>query len=260
LPHGRGAALTVRPIILAGQRLGPDALCQHAGVTFKADIPVGGVAMLDRVAAALRAAGLPDPIALSGYPDARTGFEMTGSGTGPADSALAAAQDGPFPALLTTCDHALLTPEMVRDFLRDAQASDADFAVGLASRHCIEAAYPETKRTYMTFSDIAVSGCNLFYIGHARGLGAIEFWREAQHLRKKPMRLAAKIGSRITVRYALRRLSLADAFDYASRRIGASVAPVLIDHAEAAIDVDKPSDLELVERIVAARDASAKAG
>lgn len=238
---------------MAGQRPGPDALCDYAGVEFKADIPVGGIPMLDRVAAALEAAGLQTPFTICGYPNPRDGFEHAEGGCGPADSALLATQGGPFPILLTTCDHALLTADMVQDFLKGAQESGADFAVGLATRDCIQADYPETKRTYMAFRDVAVSGCNLFYIRNKAGVAAIDFWREAQHLRKKPLKLASKIGARITLKYALGRLTLDGAFAYASQRVGVTAAPVLLNHAEAAIDVDKPADLDLVEAIVAKR-------
>jgi GTP:adenosylcobinamide-phosphate guanylyltransferase len=245
--------VSLRAVILAGQRPGRDLLCEAAGVAFKADIPVGGVPMLDRVAAALREAGLQEPFDLSGYPAEKVGFRQVPSGLGPADSALEASLAGEFPLLLTTCDHALLKADMVRDFVDGAKASGADFAVGLATRETIRADYPDTQRTYMTFSDYAVSGCNLFYVANEAGLNAIRFWRDAQHLRKKPLRLAAKIGGAITLRYALRRLTLDGAFDYASARFGATAAPVLLDHSEAAIDVDKPADLELVEAILAKR-------
>lgn len=245
--------MSLRVIILAGQRPGRDPLCEHAGVSFKADIQVAGMAMVDRVATALKGAGLSEPFELSGYPDPREGFKLTASGEGPADSALAAAGAGGFPVLVTTCDHALLTSEMVTEFLEGARQSGADFVVGLASRDRIQMEYPETKRTYMVFNDLAVSGCNLFYIANEDGLAAINFWKDAQHLRKKPLKLASKIGAKITIKYALKRLSLQGAFDYASRRVGTRVAPVLIDHAEAAIDVDCPSDLTLVEEILSRR-------
>lgn len=246
--------MSLRVIILAGQRPGPDPLCHHAGVPFKADVEIGGVAMVERVAQALRGAGLTGPFELSGYPDAREGFRATKSGQGPADSALIAASDGEFPVLVTTCDHALLTPDIVLEFLGGAEASGADFVVGLATKACIQANYPETKRTYMAFNDMAVSGCNLFYVKNEAGLAAIHFWRDAQHLRKKPFHLATKIGPMIALKYAFKKLSLQGAFDYASRRIGVRLAPVLINCAEAAIDVDSPADLALVEEILSRRD------
>ncbi|MEL6688175.1 MAG: nucleotidyltransferase family protein, partial [Pseudomonadota bacterium] len=115
--------MSLRVIILAGQRPGGDPLCDHAGVTYKADVEIAGIAMVERVAEALRGAGLTGPFELSGYPDPRQGFMATESGEGPADSALMAASSGDFPVLVTTCDHALLTPDMVMEFLEGAQQS-----------------------------------------------------------------------------------------------------------------------------------------
>jgi len=48
----------------------------------------------------------------------------------------------------------------------------------------------------------------------------------------------------------LDRLTLAEAFGYVSERLNITAAPILIPIAEAAIDVDKPSDKALVERIL----------
>ena len=245
--------MSVRAVILAGQRPGPDALCDHAGVVWKADIPVGGVPMVERVAAALRDAGLAEPFVLSGYPHDRDGFERREGGTGPADSALLALEGGSFPALLTTCDHALLSGEIVTEFLAAAEATGADFCVGLATEAVVQAGYPQTSRTYLRFRDNAVSGCNLFYLRREEGLEAIRFWRTAQDFRKDPLKLARTLGVGIGLKYASGRLGLQDAFDAVGKRLGITAAPVLLSQAEAAIDVDKPSDLELVEAIVAAR-------
>ena len=245
--------MTVRAIILAGQRPGPDALCEHAGVDYKADIPVGGIPMVQRVAEALRGAGLSEPFLLSGYPDTKDGFEIIEGGRGPADSALLAAGKGPYPVLLTTCDHALLTPDMVESFLTQSEASGADFTAGLATESVIQADYPTTKRTYLRFADYAVSGCNLFYIANENGLEAIRFWRVAQDFRKDPLKLARKVGLGMGLKYASGRLTLDGAFEAASKKLGMTAAPVLLPFAEAAIDVDKPADLDLVSQILAAR-------
>lgn len=245
--------MSVRAIILAGQRPGPDALCEHAGVAYKADIPVGGVAMVERVANALRSAGLDEPFILSGYPEDRSGFTTVDGGRGPADSALMAASDGPFPSLLTTCDHALLTSEMVQSFIDLSVASEADFTVGLATESVIQAAYPATSRTYLRFADQAVSGCNLFYLANENALGAIEFWRTAQDFRKDPLKLARRVGLGLAMKYASGRLTLDGAFETVSNKLGLTAAPVLLPFAEAAIDVDKPSDLALVQSIISAR-------
>ena len=243
-----------RVIILAGQRPGPDALCDHAGVIYKADIPVAGIPMVDRVANALRGADLSEPFLLSGYPENRTGFERVIGGRKPADSALMAAYNGPFPILLTTCDHALLTSEMVEVFINVSQASSADFTVGLATETDIQSAYPATKRTYLRFADKAVSGCNLFYLANERALGAVRFWQTVQDFRKDPLKLAKTVGLGLGIKYVSGRLTLNGAFRAVSTKLQISAKPVLLPFAEAAIDVDKPDDLVLVEHIIAARD------
>lgn len=245
--------MTLRAVILAGQRPGIDALSEAHGVGYKADIPICGRPMLDYVANALDEAGIARPFAITGYPVSCDGFTQAPSGDGPADSAILATQNGPFPILLTTCDHALLTPEIVRSFVAQAESSGADMAVGLASQETISAAYPKTTRTYLRFSDVAVSGCNLFYLSNERAVRALNFWRKAQHLRKKPLRLALSIGGAITIRYGLGRLTIGDAFAYASKRVGAELAPVFLDVAEAAIDVDTIADKALVEEILLRR-------
>lgn len=246
--------MTKAVLILAGQRAGVvDPLCEAAGVSHKAVVPVAGVPMLSRVVAALDEAGLSDQLYVSGYSNGDL-REVT-SGQGPADSVkLGLEEIGKFPCLITTCDHALLTSQMIAAFIEGAKNLDTDICVGLASKEIIKPAYPNTKRTYLKFSDISVSGCNLFYIANRNGLKAIVFWQSVQHLRKNPLKLARKVGVGVGVKYLMGRLTLQGAFEYAANRIGISAAPVLLPFAEAAIDVDKPSDLELVESILMARE------
>jgi hypothetical protein len=48
-------------------------------------------------------------------------------------------------------------------------------------------------------------------------------------------------------------LNLDSAFAIASRRLGLEARPILLPFAEAAVDVDKPEDKELAERVLNAR-------
>ncbi len=247
--------MTKAVLILAGQREGViDPLCEAAGVSHKAEILIAGVPMLDRVIAAMTDAELADKSYISGYSGSK--LKQVSNGKGPADSvALGLAEIDKFPCLVTTCDHALLTAEMVNSFIDGAKAAGTDICVGMATQSVIQAEYPKTQRTYMRFSDKAVSGCNLFYIANPDGMKAIAFWQSVQHLRKNPLKLARKVGVGIGIKYAAGRLSLQGAFDYAADRIGITAAPVLLPFAEAAIDVDKPADLDLVEAILQARSS-----
>ncbi len=251
------AAVSV--LILAGQREGVrDPLCALTGEARKAMIPILGRPMLGYVLSALEGAGLATPYHISGCDaavDRRT--VQAPHAPGPAGSALAALQNNiNFPVLLTTADHPLLTPQMVQEFTAKAQDSGADFCIALAEEAVIQPAYPNVKRTYLRFADKAVSGCNLFYISNKRGLAAIEFWKDAQHFRKQPLNLARQISLRLFWRYFRGKLTLTEALDYASKTLNITAAPVLMSEAEAAIDVDKPADYNLVEMILSKRQAA----
>lgn len=243
-------------LILAGQREGVvDPLCAEAGIERKALLPLAGRAMIDYVLQTLADSPVKMPFHVSGFDasyDAR--LVQSPSAPGPAGSALIAIEAGiTTPLLITTADHPLLTPQMVQAFLDGAVASGADFCVGFADKRVIQPAYPHVKRTYLNFSDRSVSGCNLFYITNTSGVEAIRFWQRAQHDRKKPWKLARRFGIGTLIKFAFGRLSLDDGFDHASRLLGMTARPVMIPIAEAAIDVDKPSDKTLVERILTER-------
>lgn len=248
----------VSVLILAGQREGViDPLCAEAGIERKAVLPINGRPMIDYVLGALRAAGLRRPFHISGFgADYNADLAQSPSAPGPAGSALASVEAGiETPILLTTCDHPLLTEAMVRAFVKGAKESGADFCVGLAEKSVIDPAYPHVKRTYLKFKDTSTSGCNLFYIANNKGIEAIRFWQTAQHHRKNPLKLAGQFGIAIFVRYLFGQLTLDGAFKYASKKMKIDARPVLLPFAEAAIDVDKPSDKVLVEEILDARVA-----
>lgn len=74
--------------------------------------------------------------------------------------------------------------------------------------------------------------------------------------RKKPWRLAWKIGPLALLRMFIGQLSLEDAFRHVSQLTGVRICPVLLPFAEAPIDVDKPADFELVTEILRRREGA----
>jgi GTP:adenosylcobinamide-phosphate guanylyltransferase len=155
------------------------------------------------------------------------------------------------PVLVTTADHALLSPEMVRHFLVAAGRTGADVAVALARHDLVRAAQPETRRTVLKFSDGHYCGCNLFAFLTPRGREMARLWQQVENERKKPIRVIGFVGWLAMARYALGVLSLEAALRRISRKTGLKAAVVEMPFAEAAIDVDSVADLELVRAIVA---------
>lgn len=262
------AAPAFTALVLAGSRGPDDPVARHAGVAHKCLAPVAGVPMVVRVVLALAASpsvgrialALEEPAIVGDLPALRPllgGGRLTTLATAatPSLSVLRAldALPGPLPLLVVTGDHALLSPEIVEHFCAAASATGAELAAGLTSAAVLLGAYPGTQRTFLRFRDDRYSGANLYAILTEPGRHAVVFWRRVEQERKRPWRLVRAFGWRSLLAYLLGRLTLDAAMERASRVIGARVAAVALPFAEAAIDVDKPADLELVERILARR-------
>lgn len=254
-------------LILAGSRGPDDPMAKAAGVSHKALLPVAGVPMLLRVVDAVRAlpgiervficiedervvAQVPAMVALQ----RNHVLAVVPAAKSPAASVAAALRsiDLATPLLVTTGDHPLLTPAILRTFLELAPP-DCDLAVALAPADVVAAAYPGAIRTFYRLGNRRFSGCNLFLVRSPKAARVADFWRGLEAHRKRPLRLIWQIGPLAFIRILLGLMDADQAFTYLSRRTGAAIRHVELPIADAAVDVDKPADLELVERIFAAR-------
>lgn len=240
-------------LVLAGSRGGADPVADYAGVAHKALIPLEGRPLLARVAEALRTAGAARIAVSCNHPAVEAlarelGLEVLPSAAGPSQSVLDGATALGFPLLVTTADHALLRPEWVRRFLADIPAG-TDVAALLAPKAAVEAAAPTTKRTYLKLADGWWSGCNLFWLGSQRALGAVAFWRRLEAERKRPWKMARILGLGMLVKYAAGGLTLSAAARRLGERAGVEARVVPTPYGLAAVDVDKPADLDLVREL-----------
>ena len=252
-------------ILLAGQRPGIDPLAQAFGQEWKALIRIDGEAMLSRVAKTLLAAPsiarvlvvaqqskalfVGDCAWLADEP--RVATAISTSGIAVSVAALAGTEVAPWPVLVTTADHPLLTPAMVEAAI--AGVGEADVGVGLVSSRTLLAAYPDNRRTWLKFARGHWTGANLFALHSGRAMSALLAWGEVERDRKKALKLIWHFGPSLALRAVTRTITLAGALDKAGRKLGAKVVPIDLPFAEAGIDVDKPSDHELAERILKSR-------
>ena len=162
------------------------------------------------------------------------------------------------PLLVVTGDHALLTAEMVEIFLEKSTETRAEVSVALASKDVVSSAYPDVKRTYIKFAEGGYSGCNLFALATSNATGALDFWQKIDRNRKRPWVFLKSVDVWAFALYALRRLTLDKAMERLSKKIGVKAVAIRMPMAEAAIDVDKVSDLYLVRKIVDQRHSSLK--
>ncbi|MEO7503677.1 MAG: NTP transferase domain-containing protein [Sphingomicrobium sp.] len=247
-------------LLLAGSRPGRDPFAEAHGTDLKALIPLAGRPLVAYPAAALLAspevdrvrvlAQQPQRIAAALPKDKRLTVEPSGATIAATMEAILADPATRFPLLVTTADHALLTPAMIADFC--AQAAGADLAIGVVERRALEARLPGTRRTWIGFRGGAYSGANLFAFGSARAAPAVALWRLVEQDRKTGWRLLGALG--VPGLLGLARLRTLDQTLAAiGRRLCVTLAKIELADPLAAVDIDKPADHALAEAILAGR-------
>jgi GTP:adenosylcobinamide-phosphate guanylyltransferase len=244
-------------LVLAGVRPGGDAVADYAGVPHKGLIRLGGQTLLERVLRALKAAGAARILVSSDAPEIAEALgaialgvpvERVPAQASPARSVGEVAEAAGTPLVVTTVDHALLQADWVRRFLDDAP-QDADLCVLIAPEDAVERAAPGVRRTWLKFRDGRYSACNLFYLRTPRALAAVTLWRRVEAYRKQPWKVAGLLGPGMLIGYGLGLFTLDGAVRALGRKAGLTAAAVRTPFGLAAVDVDKPSDLDLVRRL-----------
>lgn len=248
----------VTAVVLAGSRPGVDAFAQSHGTDLKALIPVAGKPMVLRPVEALLASGeigrihvlaqQPERIAATLPDDPRIAAEQSGETIAATLETMCFDPSVEWPLLVTTADHALLTPEMIADFL--AKARGADVALGVVGRDALMNRLSQTKRTWLKFRGGAYSGANLFLLGGPNVRSTLELWRSSEQNRKKAWRMLFVVGLTGFLGAALRLRTLQQTLDAVGRKLKLNIRAVELADPLAAVDVDKPADHELVTAIL----------
>jgi molybdopterin-guanine dinucleotide biosynthesis protein A len=253
-------------IVLAADREASNPVAAAAGVRCKSLAPVNGIPMIFRVLGALSSAAAIENVLLCGPPKDIIDQEpqlkehissgkvswMENKAT-PSLSAYEAMKTLPESKaiLLTTSDHALLTPEIVEYFCHEAYLSGCDVVAAVARRETVMGAYPQTSRTAYRFRDGEYCSCNLFAFLTPESRTVPSFWRQVEQQRKNPFKVIRILGWWTVLRYVTGCLTLPEAMERLSGRLGCRVGIVVMPYPEAAIDVDSAADLSFVQLIAA---------
>ncbi|RNJ63397.1 MAG: hypothetical protein EDM03_03000 [Porphyrobacter sp. IPPAS B-1204] len=259
-PHGWTA------LVLAGQRPGIDPVAAQFGLEAKALVPVAGELMLGRVLMALAdapevarivvlAQNAPELLGHADLAWAAADRHITArvSGRTISGSVREAVRDPAIglPVLVTTADNVMLTPATITEFI--AGTGTSDVSVAMVERGRLEAAVGPNRRTWLSFKGGAYTGANLFALNAPAAINALRFWERVEQDRKSVLRLASHFGPALMAKLLLRRMTLHEALDAAGAKLGATAAPVLLRDGRMGVDVDKPADHALAERLLADR-------
>jgi GTP:adenosylcobinamide-phosphate guanylyltransferase len=157
------------------------------------------------------------------------------------------------PVLVATGDIPLLSSEAIDDFVTRGLATGADFVYPLVARAELERQFPGSERTYFRLKSGWHTGGNMMLgnpllVPRARDIGQRLF-----SVRKSPLATIKMAGLGFAVKFVLGRLRPEDLAGKIQEFFGGTGAAVTTLHASIAIDVDKPSDLALAQRVLAER-------
>jgi HAD superfamily phosphoserine phosphatase-like hydrolase len=255
-------------VLLAGTRSEQDPLAAHFQVGMKALVPVAGAPMIGHVVRTLAASPSIGRILILaqdlellrggdlGWIGDMDQVELAVSGQGIAESLVevVGTEAAPYPALVTTADHPLLTVDMIEYFIR--RSSDSDISLGVVDRQLLSRRYPESRRTWLRFADGHYTGANLFTVRTDRAADGLRVLARAETHRKSQLRLLRHFGPGLALGAIAGTLSLHEAVERGGKRFGLRAATVVMPFAEAGIDVDRPNDQVLADRIMSERPAA----
>lgn len=155
--------------------------------------------------------------------------------------------------LVTTADIPLLTTEAVEDFLHRCAKEEAAIYYPIVSKEANESAYPGVRRTYVRLREGVYTGGNLVLLSPEVIEQAYTILEKAIAMRKNPTKLARLLGFRFILKLMLHRLTIPEIEKQAERILGFRGVAICSPYPDIGIDVDKPSDLELVRRALQAQ-------
>ena len=118
-----------------------------------------------------------------------------------------------------------------------------------------ELRYREVPHTWAKLRDGTYCGAGLIAI-RPRAFGSLSrFLEQLGAARKSPVRLAGLMGRDVIINYLRGRLTIANCEVRASKLLGLRARAVVLGCPEVAVNVDRPSDVALAERLLAREPA-----
>ena len=250
-------------IVLAGGP--PDEVARTQSAVNKAFIRIGGITLVERTLQPLKDSTSVDrirvvaPASAHGDPALQLADEKRPDGVKIRMSLRNGLADLPPDdlAIVVASDLPILSTAAVDDFISRAKDIDPDIGYGCLEKSVHMARFPEVPHTWARLRDGTFCGGGIIAI-KPRVLPHLErFIEKLGHARKNPLRLASLFGWDMVLRFALGRLSIAQAEQRASRLLGAPARAIVSPYAETGVNVDRISDIELAEKLVTSAYANA---
>ena len=146
------------------------------------------------------------------------------------------------PLLLMTSDLPFVRGDAVSEFLERAQRSDV--AMPLSSATAYAAAFPGAPEHTVSLGGERVANGSVFWFAPGTGARVSEIATRLFSARKSPVRMATLLGPALLLRFAIRRLRIADVEQRAHALFGLRVSAVRDCAPGLCYDVDTQADYE----------------
>ena len=238
-------------VVLAGGAP-DDVAALEPGAPNKAFVHIGGIPMVSRTLAGLRASSRIDrivavaPPSAAAHPALAGASEVRGDGARMIESLRSGLLGFTEDALVVVAasDLPALDAEAVDEFVDGVLARELDVAYACLERRYHVAAYPEFPHTWARMRDGRYCGGGLIALRPRVLPRLATFMDRLGAARKSPLRLAGLFGWDMLARFAIGRLAIADAEARASRLMGgARVGAIRCTHPQIALNVDRVADV-----------------
>lgn len=243
-------------LVLAGSpNDGPLRLCSPA--SYEALITIKGKLMVEYVVEALGQCDQVDRIVIAGPRDelarhfqANDRVLLVQHGQDLTENVLLGLKHLPAArqVLLVTSDIPLITKKSIDNFIDLCKGADADLFYPIVSREVVEQRFSASKRTYVQLKDGVYTGGNIFLINPNVVEECMPRGQKLVEARKNPLRMCRLVGLIFLIKYLMKNITLEEAQIKVSRLLGIRGRVVISRYPEVGVDVDKPSDLELVSQ------------
>lgn len=150
--------------------------------------------------------------------------------------------------LISTCDIPLLTGEAVNDFVENSLDSMADICYPVVKKEACEARFPDAKRTYAKLKEGLFTGGNLILVNPKVLDRCIDKAKQMIEHRKNPIKMGRVLGPIVLIKLLIGRLTIDNAEKRVARLLKLTPKAIISNYPEIGNDVDKPEDLEMVEK------------
>jgi GTP:adenosylcobinamide-phosphate guanylyltransferase len=249
-------------IITAGGLPGPDdPIYSYTQGQSKALLDMNGRTMLERVVDALQGSRHVDEIVVVGlghdhgqqfrrpvhhvpdngglFSNVLAGINWVRQNREPAGHVLICSGDVP----AITADH-------IDDHIQACQPLDKAIYYTFATRQVIEERFPHSNRTYVKLKGLEIAGGDLVIADPTVADHNQELWNALAEGRKHAWKLARTVGFYFLLKLLLRQLRLEDIENKAASIIGRPTKVIMTPHAELAMDVDKPRQVEMLRQFL----------